>query len=85
MATILVVTLCLPHVVAFASGGGAPWPDHPPLPCQAGTVAITARLPREVRNRLKKLAIDLERTMNDLIAEALEDLFAKHSKRASRR
>lgn len=48
-----------------------------PSPAPAGTVAI-AHLPREVRNRLKKLAIDLERTMNDLITEALEDLFAKH-------
>jgi hypothetical protein len=41
-------------------------------------VAITAHLPKEVRNRLKKLAIDLARTMNDLVAEGLDDLFRRH-------
>jgi hypothetical protein len=50
-----------------------------PQPSRAGTVAITAHLPREVRNRLKKLAVDLDRTMNDLIAEALTDLFTKYN------
>jgi hypothetical protein len=29
---------------------------------RTGTVATTAHLPKEVRNRLKKLAVDLERT-----------------------
>jgi predicted transcriptional regulator len=52
-----------------------------PSPARAGTVAITAHLPKEVRDRLKILAVEIDRTMNDLIAEALEDLFAKHSKR----
>jgi predicted transcriptional regulator len=52
-----------------------------PHPARAGRVTITAHLPREVRNRLQKLAGDLERTMNDLIAEALDDLFAKHGER----
>jgi predicted transcriptional regulator len=45
---------------------------------RAGTVAITAHLPKEVRDRLKILAVRLDRTMNDLMAEALTDLFAKH-------
>jgi predicted DNA-binding protein len=49
-----------------------------PALARAGRVTITAHLPREVRNRLQKLAGDLERTMNDLIAEALEDLFRKY-------
>jgi hypothetical protein len=49
-----------------------------PSSARAGTVAITVHLPKEVRNRVKKLAVDLERTMNDLIAEALDDLFRKH-------
>jgi predicted DNA-binding protein len=39
-----------------------------PAPSRAGRVAITAHLPGEVRNRLQKLASDLERTKNDLIA-----------------
>lgn len=47
-------------------------------PAGAGTVPITAHLPKEVRDRLKILAVRLDRTMNDLMAEALSDLFAKH-------
>ena len=47
-------------------------------PSRAGTVAITAHLPKEVRDRLKILAVRLDRTMNDLMAEALSDLFTKH-------
>lgn len=43
-----------------------------------GTVAITAHLPPEIRDRLKILAARERRTMNDMIAEALEDLFRKH-------
>jgi hypothetical protein len=45
---------------------------------RAGTVPITAYLPKEVRDRLKILAVRLDRTMNDLMAEALSDLFAKY-------
>jgi hypothetical protein len=58
-----------------------------PLPCpaRAGTLAIAADLLKEVRNPLKKLAVDLERTMNDLIAEALDGLFAKHGQRPGNR
>lgn len=49
-------------------------------PSRAGTVPITAHLPKEVRDRLKILAVHLDRTMNDLMAEALRDLFRKHEK-----
>jgi len=51
----------------------------PPPPSRAGTVTITAHLPKETRDRLKILAVRLDRTMNELMAEALEDLFRKHS------
>jgi hypothetical protein len=47
-------------------------------PSRAGTVAITAHLPREVRDRLKILATRQRRTMNDMLAEALSDLFTKY-------
>lgn len=43
-------------------------------------VPITAHFPREVRRQLKGLAFELDRTMADLIAEAYNDLFAKHGK-----
>ena len=45
---------------------------------RAGTVPITAHLPKEIRDRLKILAVRLDRTMNELMAEALNDLFKKH-------
>src|SRR5271168_5349586 len=45
----------------------------PDPPSREGTVAITAHLPPEVRERLKILAAHQRRTMNELIAEALED------------
>jgi hypothetical protein len=49
-------------------------------PGRDGTAPITAHFPREVRKQLKALAVDLDRTMHDLMAEALNDLFAKHGK-----
>ena len=50
----------------------------PDQPSREGTVAITAHLAPEFRERLKILAARQRRTMNELIAEALEDLFRKH-------
>jgi predicted DNA-binding protein len=54
-------------------------PESPPLPpSRAGTVTITAHMPKETRDRLKIMAVRLGRTMNELMGEALEDLFRKH-------
>jgi predicted transcriptional regulator len=53
-------------------------PTPPTPPSRAGTVTITAHMPKETRDRLKIMAVRLGRTMNDLMAEALEDLFTKH-------
>lgn len=49
-------------------------------PGRDGTAPITAHFPKEVRRQLKGLANDLDRTMHDLVAEAFNDLFAKHNK-----
>jgi hypothetical protein len=49
-------------------------------PGRDGTAPITAHFPKAVRKQLKALAVELDRTMHDLMAEALNDLFAKHSK-----
>ena len=49
-------------------------------PGRDGTAPITAHFPKEVRKQLKGLAVHLDRTMHDLVAEALNDLFAKHGK-----
>lgn len=60
--------------------------EEPPAPTpyrQPGRVTlvpITAHFPREVRRQLKGLAFELDRTMHDVIAEAFNDLFAKHNK-----
>jgi predicted transcriptional regulator len=45
-------------------------------PNHIGTIAITAHLPKETRDRLKILAVRMGRMMNEMIAEALDDLFA---------
>jgi hypothetical protein len=49
-------------------------------PGRVALVPVTAHFPREVRRQLKGLAFELDRTMHDLIAEAFNDLFAKHNK-----
>lgn len=49
-------------------------------PSRDGTAPITAHFPKEVRRQLKGLANELDRTMHDVIAEAFNDLFAKHGK-----
>jgi predicted DNA-binding protein len=53
-----------------------PQPATPPS--RIGTVTLTAHVPKEIRDRLKILAVKRGKTMNDLLAEAIEDLFAKH-------
>ena len=64
----------------------APAAAETPAPAvykQPGRVSlfpITAHFPREVRRQLKGLAFELDRTMHDLVAEAFNDLFAKHNK-----
>lgn len=62
----------------------APEPSPAPRPYRQpgrdGTAPITAHFPKEVRKQLKGLAVELDRTMHDLVAEALNDFFAKHDK-----
>ena len=49
-------------------------------PSRAGTRPITVHFPKQVRDRLKIMAIEQDTTMHNLIAEAFNDLFAKHGK-----
>lgn len=68
---------------AVASDGAREELDKPSIyrqPGREGTAPITAHFPREVRRQLKGLANEQDRTMHDLVAEALNDLFAKHNK-----
>jgi hypothetical protein len=47
---------------------------------RAGTSPITVHFPRQVRNQLKILAVNNSTTMQNLVAEAFNDLFAKYGK-----
>src|SRR4051812_669050 len=47
-------------------------------PGRQGTRPITAHFPKNVRDQLKILAIQQDTTLNSLIAEAFNDLFAKY-------
>jgi antitoxin-like ribbon-helix-helix protein len=67
-----------PPPPATTDADSAPQPYR--QPGRDGTAPITAHFPKEVRKQLKGLAWELDRTMHDLIAEALNDLFAKHGK-----
>lgn len=49
-------------------------------PGRVTLVPITAHFPKEVRRQLKGLAFEQDRTMHDLLAEALNDLFSRHGK-----
>ena len=49
-------------------------------PSRQGTKPVTAHYPKEVSDRLKILAVEQNTTLQDLIAEALNDLFAKYGK-----
>lgn len=49
-------------------------------PGRAGTKPITGHFPKQVRDELKKLAIERDITLQGLMAEAFNDLFAKHGK-----
>ena len=55
-------------------------PGKAAQPGRAGTAPITVHFPIEVRDQLKILAIEQRRPMHRLIAEALNDLFAKYGK-----
>ena len=47
-------------------------------PGRAGKVAVTGYFAPEVRRQLKRLAADADSTVQALLGEALNDLFAKH-------
>jgi hypothetical protein len=47
---------------------------------RVGTSPITVHFPSEVRDQLKIMAVEQRITMQQLIAEAFNDLFAKHGR-----
>jgi hypothetical protein len=47
---------------------------------RAGTRPITVHFPKQVRDQLKILAVQKNKTLHSLVAEAFNDLFAKYGK-----
>jgi len=58
-----------------------PGPKGPHFrPSRQGKANVTGYFPPSVKKQLRILAADRETTIQDLLAEALNDLFAKHGK-----
>ena len=47
---------------------------------RAGTSPITVHFPKQVRDQLKILAVENNKTLHSLVAEGFNDLFAKYGK-----
>lgn len=62
------------------SSGGTSRSSSSVPPSRQNTRPITGHFPKEVRDQLKILAVERDTTMHNLIAEALNDLFAKYGK-----
>jgi predicted transcriptional regulator len=47
--------------------------------------SLSTKIENDLQKEVKKLAIDLERPLNDLIEEAFEDLLKKYEKNQSKK
>ncbi|MFI5109734.1 MAG: ribbon-helix-helix domain-containing protein [Terriglobales bacterium] len=64
---------------AWASGN-RPLTDPSKAKGRGGTSPITVHFPKQVRDQLKILAVQQNKTLHALVAEAFNDLFAKYGK-----
>ena len=55
-----------------------PRPGASPPPSRAGKASVTAYFAPTVRRQLRRLAADRDTTLQALLGEAVNDLFAKH-------
>jgi len=85
-----------PNLADIAAVAGSTRRQTPPLPStteaaeaavsprtartRVGTKQVAAHFPEEVAWQLRALAVERRTTVQDLMAEALNDLFAKHGK-----
>ena len=53
-------------------------PGASPPPSRAGKASVTAYFAPAVRRQLRRLAADRDTTLQALLGEAVNDLFAKH-------
>jgi hypothetical protein len=58
----------------------APKTKAPVSKGRGGMSPITVHFPKQVRDQLKILAVQSDTTLHSLVAEAFNDLFAKHGK-----
>jgi hypothetical protein len=58
----------------------APSTTAPDQKGREGTSPITVHFPKQVRDQLKILAVQNNTTVHNLVAEAFNDMFAKHGK-----
>jgi len=67
-------------VAASSSEEPSSAPEQPATitPTRRGTKAITVHFPEDVRRQLKSMAAEEGRSMEDMVAEALNLLFARH-------
>jgi predicted transcriptional regulator len=45
---------------------------------------LSTRIENDLQKEVKKLAIDLERPLNDLLEEAIQDVLKKYEKKAKK-
>ena len=73
-----------PHVANVVSEnprdqiGSSPRPLRAVAPSRAGKKPITGFFDPEVSRQIKKVALDKDKTMQELLQEALNDLFRKY-------
>ena len=68
------------HRKPAAERSAAPKAKAQPAKGKGATSPITVHFPKQVRDQLKILAVNNDTTLHNLVAEALNDLFAKFGK-----
>jgi hypothetical protein len=68
------------HRMPAAERPAAPKTKAQPAKGRGPTSPITVHFPKQVRDQLKILAVQNNNTLHGLVAEAFNDLFAKHGK-----
>jgi hypothetical protein len=71
----------IPQPPLQQDNASAPTPRSPHFrPSREGKANVTGYYPPSVKKQLRILAADRDTTIQDLLAEALNDLFAKHGR-----
>ena len=71
-------SLDIPQVTAAAATARRPAPSSTVPPSRVGKKPVTAFFDPEVSRQIKKIGLDQDKTMQDLLQEAINDLFRKY-------